>query len=55
MQKTTYEFVPNVDFKEVTPEVLTEREKRSSLYEKAFFSHEETNNSEFCQNTTTWD
>lgn len=55
MQKKTYEFVPNVDFKEVTPEVLIKEKKENPLYEKAFLSREEEKESEFCQNTTTWD
>lgn len=55
MQKEKFEFVPQVDFKEQTPEMLLKEVKRNPLYEKAFLSTEEKSKSEFAQNTTTWD
>lgn len=55
MQKKVCEFVPYVDFKDVTPEVLTREKKENPLYEKAFLSREEVSDSEYCRNTTTWD
>ena len=44
-----------VDFKNVTPKMLTEVVKVSSLYKKAFLSTEEKSTTEYAQNTTTWD
>lgn len=54
--KTNYDgFAPKVDFKELTPEVNTDRKRPDPLYEKAFLSREEKSTSEFSGNTTTWD
>jgi len=55
MKNDNVEFLPQIDFMELTPKVLTERKKPDPLYEKAFLSREENSESEFCQNTTTWD
>lgn len=55
MQKTEERFVPMVDFKEQTPEMLLKEEKTEPLYEKALLSTEETDKTEFARNTTTWD
>lgn len=55
MQKTDKQFVPQVDFKEQTPEVLLKAEKPDPLYEKAFLSREDKCKTEYAQNTTTWD
>lgn len=55
MEKDKTEFVPLSDFSDVTPEMLLENPKPNPLYEKAFYSREEVNDSEYCQNTTTWD
>ena len=52
-EKTNY--VPQPDFSDVTPKMTVREEKSDALYEKAFYSHEEVNDSEYCQNTTTWD
>ena len=55
MQKTEKKFVPTVDFKEQTPEMLLKEEKPDHLYEKALLSAEDTAKTEYAQNTTTWD
>ena len=55
MKKKDVGFVPQVDFKEQTPEVLLKNEKSDSLYEKAFLSRDDKNTSEYALNTTTWD
>ena len=55
MKKKDVGFVPQVDFKEQTPEVLLKNEKPDPLYEKAFLSREENCKTEYAQNTTTWD
>ncbi len=55
MERGKTEFVPQPDFSDVTPEMLLENDKPGALYEKAFYSQEEVNDSEYCQNTTTWD
>ena len=44
-----------VDFKDVTPKMLTDMVELSPLYEKAFLSTEEKSETEYAQNTTTWD
>lgn len=55
MKKEIIEFVPQPDFSDVAPKMLLKIQKRDPLYEKAFYSHEEVSDSEYCQNTTTWD
>ena len=55
MNKKDVGFVPQVDFKEQTPDVLLKTEKPDPLYEKAFFSGEDKSKTEYAQNTTTWD
>lgn len=55
MKKDNIDFCPQIDFSDVTPKVLLENPKPNPLYEKAFYSKEEVNDSEYCQNTTTWD
>ena len=55
MNKKDVGFVPQVDFKEQTPEVLLKNEKSDPLYEKAFLSREDKRTTEYAQNTTTWD
>ena len=55
MNKKDVGFVPQVDFKEQTPEVLLKNEKPDPLYEKAFLSRDDKNTSEYALNTTTWD
>ncbi len=49
------QIVPQVDFKEQTPEALLKSEKQNPLYEKVFLSREDKNTSEYAMNTTTWD
>ena len=55
MKKKNVGFVPQVYFKEQTPEVLLKNEKPDPLYEKAFLSREDKSTTEYAQNTTTWD
>ena len=55
MQKKESGFVPQVDFKEQTPDMLLKTEKPDPLYEKAFLSRDDKNTSEYALNTTTWD
>ena len=55
MKKKDVGVVPQVDFKEQTPEVLLKNEKPAPLYEKAFLSREDKSTTEYTQNTTTWD
>ena len=55
MQKTEEKFVPMVDFKEQTPEMPLKPEKPDPLYEKALLSTEDTAETEYARNTTTWD
>ena len=55
MKKKDVGFVPQVDFKEQTPEVLLKNEEPDPLYEKAFLSGEDESKTEYAQNTTTWD
>ena len=55
MLKTEKRFVPTVDFKEQTPEMLLKEEKPEPLYEKALLSAEDTAKTEYARNTTTWD
>lgn len=55
MKKTDNGFVTQVDFKKQTHEVLIGAVKPNTLYEKAFLSREDNNNTEFALNTTTWD
>ena len=55
MEREKTNYVPQPDFSDVTPKMTVREEKSDALYEKAFYSHEEVNDSEYCQNTTTWD
>ena len=55
MKKKDVGFVPQVDLKKQTPDVLLKTEKPDHLYEKAFLSGEEKSKTEYAQNTTTWD
>ena len=55
MNKKDVGFIPQVDFKEQTPDVLLKTEKSDPLYEKAFLSREDKSKMEYAQNTTTWD
>lgn len=55
MEREKTEFVTQPDFSDVTPEMLVREGKPDEQYKKAFYSHEEVNDSEYCQNTTTWD
>ena len=55
MNKKKQETTHFVDFKDVTPEMCTDRVESDSLYKEAFLSGEEKSTSEFSGNTTTWD
>lgn len=55
MKKGKFLFVHGIDFKKQTPEVFIGSKKRDLLYEKAFLSREDESESEFAENTTTWD
>ena len=55
MLKIEKKFVPTVDFKEQTPEMLLKEVKTDHLYEKALLSTEDTAKTEYARNTTTWD
>ena len=55
MLKPEKKFVPTVDFKEQTPEMLLKAEKPEPLYEMALLSAEDTAKTEYARNTTTWD
>ena len=55
MLKTEMKVVPTVDFKEQTPEMLLKEEKPDHLYENALLSTEDTAQTEYARNTTTWD
>lgn len=55
MQKKDTLYPPRVDFKEQTPEMLIQPPKPHPLYEKAFLSRNGEPDTEFAQNTTTWD
>ena len=48
MQNKNVGFVPQVDFKEQTPEVLIKTEKPDPLYEKAFLSREDKSENGIC-------
>ena len=47
MNKKDVGFVPQVDFKEQTPDVLLKTEKPDPLYEKAFLSREDKSKTEY--------
>ena len=55
MLKTEKKFVPAVDFKEQTPEMLLKEEKPDHLYKMALLSTADTAQTEYARNTTTWD
>ena len=55
MQMKENWFMTQVDFKDVTPEMLLCIEKPDPLYEKAFLCDEDKSETEYTQNTTTWD
>lgn len=55
MTKKEIPSVPQVDFKDLTPEMLLIEEKPDALYEKAFLSREDKSATEYAENTTTWD
>ncbi|MBQ6844455.1 MAG: hypothetical protein IJO60_07475 [Agathobacter sp.] len=55
MNKKKQETTHFVDYKDVTPEMRTDRVEPDSNYKEAFLSSEEKSTSEFSRNTTTWD
>lgn len=48
-------YEPVINFRENKPQMQIKPTEHSELYEKAFFSEEETSYSEYALNTTTWD
>ena len=54
-KKKENDFVPQIDFKEQTPEMQLKEVKSDPLYEKVLLSREDKNTSEYARNTTTWD
>ena len=52
-KETLYE--PVVNFREQRPQILIDTVEHNLLYEKAFFPVEEKSQTEYAQNTTTWD
>lgn len=55
MNKKNQESPHFVDFKDVTPEIRTDRAEPDSLYKEVFLSGGEKSTSEFARNTMTWD
>ena len=55
MKKKEEQFAPQVDFKELTPDILLKNKKSDPLYEKAFLSKDAKCVSEYAQNTTSQD
>lgn len=52
-QKTLYE--PVLNFRENKPQMQIKNITHDELYKNAFFPEEEKSQSEYAQNTTTWD
>ena len=52
-QKILYE--PVLNFRKNKPQMQLKNITHDELYETAFFSEEEKSQSEYAQNTTTWD
>lgn len=52
-QKHLYE--PILNFRKNKPQMQIKNITHDELYENAFFSEEENSQSEYAQNTTTWD
>ena len=52
-QKTLYE--PVLNFRKDQPQMQIKNITQGELYENAFFPAEEKSQSEYAQNTTTWD
>jgi len=48
-------YEPVVSFKEQTPKMQCRTREENPLYEKAFLSSEDKSQTEYAQNTTTWD
>ena len=48
-------YEPVVSFRKQSPEMLIGDERKSEAYETAFFRMDDSELSEYCQNTTTWD
>lgn len=55
MKQRKYEFAHVICFKEQTPDMQIEKVVFSPLYEKAFLSRDAETDSDFKQNTATWD
>ena len=55
MENRTELYEPVVNFREQRPQILVSTIEHDALYEKAFYNGEEKSQSEYAQNTTTWD
>ena len=55
MCKKAMECTGEIDFGKQTPHMLIGAEKHAPLYERAFLSPENIDESEFAPNTTVWD
>ena len=55
MEHKNHLYEPVINFRKHRPEIQITIAEHSELYEKAFLSVEETTQSEYGQNTTTWD
>ena len=55
MERKENLYEPVVNFREQRPQIPFTAAEHDALYEKAFFNEEENSQSEYSQNTTTWD
>lgn len=55
MKKEQNLYEPAVNFREQRPQMQINDITNNPLYEKAFFSGEDKSQTEYAQNTTTWD
>lgn len=55
MKEKEDSYEPVVSFKEQTPKMQYCTRKENPLYEKAFLASEDKSQTEYAQNTTTWD
>lgn len=55
MERENNLYEPVINFRKQRPQIQIAAVKHKDLYEKAFLSTEETSQSEYVQNTTTWD
>ena len=55
MEREQNLYEPVMNFRKHRPQIQVTSAKHKELYEKAFFSADETSKSEYAENTTTWD